>query len=192
MPLRRGSPANNLETSSDSMTTQYELLYIIPATFTDDDVGRVEGNVKALLEKHGATIDSTARLGKFRFAYPIRRVKHGHYMLVRFSSDGASVSAIETALRISQEALRHLILRADEAGGEKFDLVQFTEVNLDTRDERPRRPLMEKSKTSAEIKSAVAVLERPTVLAPAPIVEVPELSAEALEKKIEAALEEKI
>src|SRR3989338_363610 len=130
------------DSSYESMITQYELLYIIPATFTDEDVGRIEGTVKALLEKQGATVDSTTRLGKFRFAYPVKKVRHGNYELVRFSAEGAAMKAVDDSLRISTDVLRHLILRADEAGGEKFDLVQFTEINLDNKegtDDRSRR-----------------------------------------------------
>jgi len=181
--------------SDDPMTTQYEVLYIIPATFTDEDVGNVEGNVKALLEKHGATIDSTTRLGKFRFAYPIKHVRHGHYVRMRITADTSSVAAIDAALRISNEVLRYLILRAEEAGGEKFDFVQFTEVSLDTRpdghrsDDRMRRRTPESVRVPAEIASgSIATLEaanEPVASAP-----VPEISAEELEKKINAALEE--
>lgn len=178
------------------MITQYELLYIIPATFTDEDVGGVENAVKALLEKHGATIDSTSRLGKFRFAYAIKNIRHGHYVLVRFSSEGSAIAAIEEALRIAPDVLRHITLRADEAGGDKFEMIQFVEVNLDNKDtgadrrrgEAARRD--EKPKASEEIKSAVAVLEGPkaeSAVADAGA----ELSAEELEKKIDAALEEK-
>ena len=47
---------------------RYELLYIIPATLTDEDVGTAETAVKAVLEKNGATIESVTRLGKFRLA----------------------------------------------------------------------------------------------------------------------------
>lgn len=170
------------------MMTQYELLYIIPASFTDEDVGRIETNVKALLEKQGATIDSTSRLGKFRFAYPIKNARHGHYVMVRFSGEGAVVSKIDEALRISTEVLRHLILRADEAGGEKFDLVQFTEVNLDTKeDDRSRRRTDKPDERKAEIKSGVAVLEGKEE---EETKAVPTLSAEELEKKIDTALQE--
>lgn len=174
------------------MTTQYELLYIIPATFTDDDVGGIEANVKALLEKQGATIDETSRLGKFRLAYPVKHVRHGHYVLVKFTSEGAAVAKIDEALRISNDVLRHLILRAEEAGGDKFDLVQFTEVNLDTKesDDRSRRRREERpEERKADIKSGVAVLEGEAAKKEEEGAK-PGLSAEELEKKIDSALSE--
>lgn len=170
------------------MMTQYELLYIIPATLTDEEVGGVEAAVKALLEKYNATVETTTRLGKFRFAYPIKNVRHGHYVLVRFSSEGASIAAITEALRISNDVLRSIVLRADEAGGEKFDMVQYVEVNLDNKESGDRRRRDEKPKSAEEIKSGVAVLEGEKPEAAKS--EAGELSATELEKKIDAALED--
>lgn len=167
---------------------RYELLYIIPATLTDEDVGTAENAVKAVLEKNGATIESVNRLGKFRLAYPIKKVRHGHYVLVYFTCERSVVSKIDQTLRITPEVLRHLTLRADEAGGEKFDLVQFTEVNVEAAKEAKEARRKEKGeKSSEEIKSGVAAIEgeeKPAEDKSASI------SDEEIDKKIDAALQE--
>lgn len=167
---------------------RYELLYIIPATLTDEDVGTAENAVKAVLEKNNATIESVNRLGKFRLAYPIKKVRHGHYVLVYFTCERSVVSKIDQTLRITPEVLRHLTLRADEAGGEKFDLVQFTEVNVEAAKEAKDARRKEKSeKSGEEIKSGVAAIEgedKPDEDKPASI------SDEEIDKKIDAALQE--
>lgn len=180
---------------------EYELLYIIPATFTDEDVGQVEANVKALLEKNEAAIGETERLGKFRFAYPIKKIRHGHYILVMFKAEPGQVGKIDESLRLANDVLRHLILRAEEAGGKKFNLVQFTEVNLEAKDEQRglRRERISKTKedqqkSSEEIKSGVAMLEQKADEAggeekfeeEAPAV----ISDEELDKKLDAVLRE--
>jgi len=179
-----GRPMNN-------MMTQYELLYIIPATLTDEDVSGVEATVKALLEKYGATIEDVTRVGKFRFAYPIKNVRHGHYVLVHFTSEGSAIAAITEALRISNDVLRSILLRADEAGGDKFDMIQYVEVNLDNKESGDRRRRDEKPKVSEEIKSAAAVLDGETKEEVKPEAAATELSATDLEKKIDAALVDK-
>lgn len=166
---------------------QYELLYIVPSSVTDDDVGQIEGNVKALLEKYGASIVDTKRLGKFRFAYPIKKVRHGHYILVHLETEPANMIKIDEALRISSDVLRHLLLRADEAGGETFELVQFTEVNTDNKEDRPRRRREDKSteeKVKEDDKAGVATIEKVPEVIPAVT-----LSEEELDKKLNAALE---
>lgn len=120
--------------------TRYELLYIIPSTLTDDEVGTVETKVASVLTKFGGQVESTKRLGKFRLAYPIDHQRHGHYVLVMFNAEATSMAKIEDNLRIITDVLRHLTVCAEEVGEEqKFDLVQFTEVNVETKEERSRR-----------------------------------------------------
>lgn len=175
--------------------TDYELLYIVPTSLTEDEAGTVEQAVGGMLAKTNATVQSTKRLGKLQFAYPIKGQHHGYYVLVRFQAETASVAELNELLRLSPDkVLRHLILRADEAGDEKFDLVQFQPVNVEDRGDRRRaaagrekraeKPTADDAKAQKE---GVAVLEggSSTGEAAAPI------SAEDLEKKIDEALDEK-
>lgn len=111
------------------MENRYELLYIIPTSFTDDEVGGVESKITALITKYGAAVESTERLGKLRMAYAIEEQRHGHYVMTMFKAEAGSIAKIEENLRINNDILRHMILRADEAGSDaKFELVQFTEI----------------------------------------------------------------
>lgn len=194
-PSKRGQIPNRDPSyvSMEQRTREYELLYIISASFTDDEMGAVEGRIKALLEKNGASIVTTNRLGKFRLAYPIKKQRHGHYVMVRLNADTQAVAKMDEALRISADVLRHLFVRADEVGSEKFDLVQFTEVNIDLKaEQRERRGKEarsdEKSKAIADIKSGVAALEGEEK----PAESKADLSEEELEKKIDSALADKI
>lgn len=144
-------------------TSRYELLCIIPTSFTDEEVGTVEQKISALFTKVGATIESTRRLGKFRLAYAIKKQRHGHYVLTMFAAEHGSIAKLDELLRITPEVLRHLILRADEGGDEaKFDLVQFNEIVVEGgRDDRRRREKAGESKeeNKEEIKEGVAALE---------------------------------
>lgn len=125
---------------SDQTARRYELLYIIPTTFTDEEAGEVETRVAGLIEKVGITADSTTRLGKLRFAYPIKKQRHGYYVMVMLSAEPSAVAKLDAQLRITPEVLRHLILSAEEAGSEaKYELVQFIEVNVEDKDPRSRR-----------------------------------------------------
>lgn len=172
--------------------TRYELLYIIPATLTDDEVGGVETKVAAVIAKVGATIESTKRLGKFRFAYPIKNQRHGHYVMVMLSAEQAMVAKLDENLRLQNDVLRHLVLRADEAGSEqKFDLVQFIEVNTDQ--DRPKRREKSDDKSGKdqqeEMKAGVAVLEKKEEEKEEEAKkEKSDVSTEDLDKKIELAL----
>ena len=169
--------------------TRYELLYIIPTSFTDDEVGPVETKVGEVLTKYQANVESTRRLGKFKLAYPIKHQRHGHYVMVLFTAERPMMAKIDEQLRITDEVLRHLILRTDEAGSDaKFDLVQFTEVVVEGRDDRRRgmasRPT--DAKPGEEIKAGAAAIEG----AKDGEEKKDAISAEDVDKKIDAALKE--
>lgn len=171
----------------------YELLYIIPATLTDEEVGQAESEIQALIQRYGGVHKETRRLGKFKLTYLIKKVRHGHYVLVYFEAEPATVAKINEALRIHEKVLRHLILRADEAGGSEFNLVQFQEVVVEggPKDDRAKRKRAEaeKSKASEDVKTASELDQKPEAkeeeAKPAQ-----EITAEELDRKIDAALTE--
>lgn len=172
VPLRRDV--------SESMN-QYELLYIIPTSFTDEEVGAVETKVNALLTKLGAETTSTKRLGKLRLTYAIKNEHHGHYVMVNFNLAGKDLAKLDETLRITPEVLRHLIVRLEDDGADqKFEMVQFTEVNLDNREEKPRRPKTEVKEDANKSESATEEASESKNT----------MTAEDIEKKIEGALNE--
>ncbi len=141
---------------------KYELLYIIPATIADDELGKVEGEVSAILEKHSAKIEDTNRLGKLRFAYPIKKTRYGHYVRVIFDAEGESLAKIDAALRIQNNVLRYLIVRDEADGASPFTLVQYSEVVVETKDRRRRRKAAEREEKKAsreDISSGVEAIE---------------------------------
>lgn len=148
---------------SESAAVRYELLYIIPTSFTEDEAGTIEQKVSALISKYGGTVEDMTRLGKLRMAYEIKNQRHGFYVLSHFSADRESLAKIDENLRITSELLRHLILRADEAGDAKFELVEFKEINLDNKEDKPRRretpkeeaPKEEKKEESKDIDTKI-------------------------------------
>ncbi|MBU2566513.1 30S ribosomal protein S6 [Patescibacteria group bacterium] len=181
----------------------YELLYIIPATLTDEEVGQTESDIQALVTKYGGTPKESRRLGKFKLAYLIKKVRHGHYVLVYFEAESDAIAKINEAMRIHDRVLRHMILRADEAGGSEFNLVQFQEVVVDAgKDDRSkRRNAKDKTKVADDVKEAAALdedsekesdddedVKKPEDVKEA--VEEVKVSDEELDRKIDAALSE--
>lgn len=181
---------------NEEKITTYELMYIVPTSYTEEELGGVEGHVTDVLTKNNATVASTKRLGKFRFAYPIKHEAYGHYVLVAFSAAPGALMEIEHELRLnSKEIIRHVIVTAEELGDNTYELVQFQPVSVESPDRRRSRPREEKppldaKKAKADQQAGVAALEggRGAEGVEAPIAE---MSKEDLEKKIDAALGEK-
>ncbi|MCH8049543.1 30S ribosomal protein S6, partial [Patescibacteria group bacterium] len=72
----------------------YELLYIIPSKFSDSEIDGIRGKVASQLETAGAKIEKTEDLGKIKLAYPVKKERHGSYILIFMDVDGDALQKI--------------------------------------------------------------------------------------------------
>jgi small subunit ribosomal protein S6 len=98
----------------------YELTYIIkpdldPAALAGV-IERVNGFVTV---EGGGTIVKTNPWGLRQLAYPIRRYREGQYVFSLIQIEPTAMARIEQRLRMTEDVLRFLLVRADEdAAGE--------------------------------------------------------------------------
>ena len=92
----------------------YEVLYIVRADIDDDKVQDAVKRVNTLIERSGGTPDGTNLWGKRKLAYDVKHQKEGSYVLQDFHLDPDRVPELEASLKITEEVLRHLIVRKPE------------------------------------------------------------------------------
>jgi len=93
---------------------EYEVLYIVRADLDDDKVQDAVKRVNTLIERSGGKIERTNLWGKRKLAYEVKHQKDGSYVLQDFQLDPDRVPELEAALKITEEVLRHLIVRKPE------------------------------------------------------------------------------
>ena len=92
----------------------YEVLYIVRADLDDDKVQDAVKRVNTLIERSGGTIERTNLWGKRKLAYEVKHQKEGSYVLQDFQLEPNRVPELESSLKITEEVLRHLIVRKPE------------------------------------------------------------------------------
>ncbi|MBT4856581.1 30S ribosomal protein S6 [Candidatus Uhrbacteria bacterium] len=92
----------------------YEFMYIIPSKFSDSEIDGVINQVAGVFEKHGAKVEQSQNLGKLKFAYPIKKVRHGTYVLAYISAEAEAVAKIDKDIRLTDEVLRHMIVKREK------------------------------------------------------------------------------
>src|SRR6202163_4231400 len=92
----------------------YEVLYIVRADLDDEKVQDAVKRVNTLIERSGGTVERTNLWGKRKLAYEVKHQKEGSYVLQDFQFDPGRVPELESALKITEEVLRHLIVRKPE------------------------------------------------------------------------------
>lgn len=97
----------------------YELTYIIkpdldPAALAGV-IERVSGFVTV---EGGGTISKTTPWGMRQLAYPIHRYREGQYVFSLIQIEPTAMARIEQRLRMNEDVLRFLLVRADDVAGE--------------------------------------------------------------------------
>jgi small subunit ribosomal protein S6 len=92
----------------------YEVLYIVRADLDDDKVQDIIKRVNTLIEKADGSVERTNIWGKRKLAYDVKHQKEGAYILQDFKIGPGRIPELEAALKITEEVLRHLVVRKPE------------------------------------------------------------------------------
>jgi small subunit ribosomal protein S6 len=93
---------------------EYEVLYIVRADLDDDKVQDAVKRVNTLIERSAGTVERTNLWGKRKLAYEVKHQKEGSYVLQDFLLSPERVPELEAGLKITEQVLRHLIVRKPE------------------------------------------------------------------------------
>jgi small subunit ribosomal protein S6 len=89
----------------------YELVFIISPEVVEDRINEVTESVSQFITGKGGIVSEVEQWGKRRLAYPIKHFEEGSYILVRFKMQPGYNRELETNLRISEDILRHLLIK---------------------------------------------------------------------------------
>ena len=96
----------------DTRLQDYELIYIINPDVAEDALeAQVNGISQSITSREGV-IASVDRWGKRKLAYPLKHYLEGNYVLTKFKISPSRLKEIESNLKISEEVLRHLLVKA--------------------------------------------------------------------------------
>lgn len=97
----------------------YEIMFIVRPTISEDDIKKVASNFQKTLEKNGAKVTNVDAWGQRTLAYEIKKgndtYKSGYYYVVNLeASDDKAVKEFDRLALISQDVIRHLVIRKDK------------------------------------------------------------------------------
>lgn len=150
----------------------YEIMYIIPSKYSDTEIEGISTTVNGLYEKHGAKVEKTQNLGKLKFAYTIKGVTHGTYILNYIEVEGTAVAKIEQELRLAEQVLRHIIVKREKG-------IPTHDIKL----EQYVEPISPTGKRVA--KAAAAEVAEKSVA-----IDAPEITTDAINEKVDEIIED--
>ena len=93
---------------------EYELVYIVAPTATDDELEALQTQVAELVKEFSGTVENTDVWGRRKLAYEIGHFTEGIYVVQVLDGPGEMIEELDRRLRVRDQVLRHLIVRVDE------------------------------------------------------------------------------
>ena len=94
---------------------KYELALVLSAKLEDEQRAALLEKVQAMITTAGAAITNVDEWGKKQLAYEIQKMREGFYYFIQFDANADVPAQLEENVRIMDNVLRFLCVRADEA-----------------------------------------------------------------------------
>ncbi|MCK9267581.1 MAG: 30S ribosomal protein S6 [Alkaliphilus sp.] len=92
---------------------KYELVYILKPSVGEEKRAQLLEKLRDIIEVEG-TIENVDEWGNRKLAYEIDKINEGYYVLVNFNSGTEIINELNRNLKISDEVMRHLIVKIGE------------------------------------------------------------------------------
>ena len=89
----------------------YETLYVLKPTLTDEETAANIAKIEEILVKNGAQILATNKMGMRKLAYPVEKNERGFYTIVYFKAAGSVIAELERNLKFNEEVIKYLTVK---------------------------------------------------------------------------------
>ena len=92
----------------------YEVLLVISPEVEEEAVAATVKRVHDFIQGRGGEVVQVDDWGRRRLAYPIKQHQEGNYVVTQFRLDPTEVRDLEGSLQVSEDVLRHLVVKVGE------------------------------------------------------------------------------
>ncbi|SHE86477.1 small subunit ribosomal protein S6 [Ferrithrix thermotolerans DSM 19514] len=98
----------------------YEIVVILDSSLEDDQIDEYLSRIDAVVSSNEGGVLGNERWGRRRFSYEINHRSEGYYVIVRVQGVPATVAELDRTLSISDEVIRHKVIRLPEKVAVKY------------------------------------------------------------------------
>jgi small subunit ribosomal protein S6 len=96
------------------MMKKYEVMYIIRPNIEDEAKKALVERFNNVLSDNGAELNESKEWGKRRLAYEINDFRDGYYMLLQVNSEAAAIQEFDRLAKISEDIIRHIVIKKED------------------------------------------------------------------------------
>ena len=178
------------------MNQHYELMYVLPGSLELEQVPAVKMHVAAFIGGVNATVTSEFDMDRRRLAYKIGQESYGYYHIVQFDAPATAVRELDTKLRLDNEVLRYILVKARPLTAEQLKVMVTGEKYIRQRPQKTPAVVVAKpvekinTTTLTEAELAFANVAGKRAIEEEAAENAKKVSIEELDKKLDAILED--
>lgn len=138
----------------------YDIVVLVTPELNDEDAAKVAADYRKILADGGGDIVKDDPWGRRRLAYPIQRKREAYYHHFQVSAEPALIAETERRMKLSDQVLRHLAVRADEE--QKRSVKMAERIRKKAVRRPPRPPAVAGSAPAAAGAAPAAAFEPPS------------------------------
>ncbi len=89
---------------------KYEIMYILSSTLDEEARKATISKLHGILEAGGGKVTDLKEMGEREFAYPIKKNTKGYYVVIKTSTDTASLEEFKRIAKLDQNVIRNLVI----------------------------------------------------------------------------------
>jgi small subunit ribosomal protein S6 len=132
---------------------RYELMLVIRPDVPEDRVQATLDRATRTVTGAGGQIVKVSPWGRRRLAYPIGQAREGSYYIVVFDAPSAAVEELERNLNITEDVMRHLVVRIERPAARRAAAATDSDPDLaappEDEDVEPDTELIDESESEA-------------------------------------------
>ena len=92
---------------------KYEIMFILKSN-DEEAIKSQVSELKSIITDMEGEIVNEKEMGNRKLAYPINKELNGYYYVINVNANNDAVAEFDRKARISENVIRHLIIRLDE------------------------------------------------------------------------------
>jgi small subunit ribosomal protein S6 len=89
-------------------------MYVLKPDLDEETTNALIDRFHGVITAQGGTIENVDKWGKRRLAYEINDNHEGYYVVTKFKGGPALAKELDRVFKISDQIVRHMIIREDE------------------------------------------------------------------------------
>lgn len=92
----------------------YEAMVILNPNVGEEQLAAAQQRITDQIDARGGQVQKVDTWGRRRMYYPIKHLRDGYYLIYTFNAEPRSVAELEAGWRITEDVLRHFVVRQDD------------------------------------------------------------------------------